>query len=86
MSPRMFVLCQSECVFKELKKQDENAAAEADDCVECVCDTHGMTCCDLIPSETEVEIREGCEMVVDKKNCSFKIVMKSDKAQACDPN
>uniref|UniRef100_A0A667YFM2 Si:ch73-288o11.4 n=1 Tax=Myripristis murdjan TaxID=586833 RepID=A0A667YFM2_9TELE len=49
-------------------------------CVQCYCTGRGMACCTI-----SISFPEPCEMLVDKKTCSFRLVLKSDKTKKCIP-
>ncbi|KAG7216411.1 hypothetical protein INR49_021663 [Caranx melampygus] len=97
----LVVLCHSDCTFQQLEIKDLNnppkGCVDSDgkeysfdsewvrDCMACSCTTDGLSCCNKIPDESEVEIPAECEMLVDKKACSAKVVMKSDHSKECNP-
>ncbi|XP_029377659.1 beta-microseminoprotein [Echeneis naucrates] len=97
----LFGLCQSACFFKELVitdlknppkgcldddgKEHSFGSEWEKDCKSCTCDKNGLSCCNMIPESSEVYIGEECELLVDKKDCSVKLVLKSDKNKECTP-
>ncbi|XP_030011502.1 beta-microseminoprotein [Sphaeramia orbicularis] len=97
----LVVLCHSQCTTRELVVKDPNNPPKGcvdddgqqhefdstweKDCMECSCSTNGMSCCSKVPEPNTVEIPEECELIVDKKACSAKMVLKSDKTKECSP-
>ncbi|XP_040906278.1 beta-microseminoprotein [Toxotes jaculatrix] len=97
----LVVLCRSDCFFQGLVIKDlENppkGCMDEDgklhdfgsewtrDCVACSCTEDGMSCCNMIPDLNIVDIPAECELVVNKKACSAKAVLKSDNTKECYP-
>ncbi|KAG7511902.1 hypothetical protein JOB18_013976 [Solea senegalensis] len=53
------------------------------DCTDCTCTENGLTCCNLFPDD---DIPLECELMVNKTDCTFRIVQKSDNTKYCDLN
>ncbi|KAG7258737.1 hypothetical protein CRUP_018137 [Coryphaenoides rupestris] len=95
----LIALSHCDCFFEELVLKDLNnpptACVDKDggrhafgsewvkDCYECSCTQNGMSCCSIVPSLGMMEIPNGCELVVNKKGCSAKLVLKADKTKEC---
>ncbi|XP_061601810.1 beta-microseminoprotein isoform X2 [Cololabis saira] len=95
----LFVLCHCDCFFQELViKDSENlpkgcvdkdgkhhdfGSEWVSDCMDCSCDEGGLSCCSRIHDVGTADIPEECELVVDEKACSLKMVLKSDKTKEC---
>nr|XP_006630646.2 PREDICTED: beta-microseminoprotein-like [Lepisosteus oculatus] len=50
-------------------------------CYDCECSTHGISCCNKIP--TAIQFPPQCEMIVNKKDCTWKLVLKNDHSKEC---
>uniref|UniRef100_A0A669CVK1 Si:ch73-288o11.4 n=1 Tax=Oreochromis niloticus TaxID=8128 RepID=A0A669CVK1_ORENI len=97
----LVVLCHSQCFFEELEVKDPNNppkgcvdkdgklhdfdSAWVRDCMDCSCTREGLSCCSKIPDANTVDVPEECELVVNEKACSVKVVMKSDNEKECSP-
>ncbi|XP_072247190.1 beta-microseminoprotein [Leuresthes tenuis] len=97
----LFVLCHSDCFFRELEskdlknppkgcvdedgKQHDFGSEWVRNCMECSCTKEGMSCCSKLPDAGTVDLPEECELVVDKDSCSAKMVLKKDKTKECNP-
>ncbi|XP_071336893.1 beta-microseminoprotein [Trachinotus anak] len=97
----LVVLCHSQCIFQELMIKDlknppkgcvDNDGKEHDfgsewvrDCMSCSCTRDGLSCCKMIPDPDAENIPAECELLVDKKTCSAKVVQKSDNTKECTP-
>ncbi|KAF3708296.1 Beta-microseminoprotein [Channa argus] len=95
----LVVLSHSACFFRQLEVKDVNnppkGCVDEDgkqhafgtkwmrDCKACSCTTAGLSCCDMIPEA--VNVPQECELVVNRKTCSGKVVLKSDKTKLCNP-
>nr|XP_015202065.1 PREDICTED: beta-microseminoprotein-like [Lepisosteus oculatus] len=51
------------------------------DCFKCSCTEYGIDCCSIIL--TPVKTPPKCEMIVNKKDCTWKLVLKNDHSKEC---
>ncbi|XP_036402002.1 beta-microseminoprotein-like [Megalops cyprinoides] len=95
----LVALCHAQCFFKELEITDINnppkGCKDADgvmrkfgdswvkDCNECSCSAEGIGCCSKIGDMLEAP--PDCEVVINKEQCTVKMVMKADKTKECVP-
>ncbi|XP_029505403.1 beta-microseminoprotein-like [Oncorhynchus nerka] len=93
----LVVVCRAQCFFQELETKDPKTPAKGcvdkegkqhvfgsswvKDCYDCSCSVRGIGCCNRIPEV--VDLSAECELVVDRKACSHRVVMKSDKTKDC---
>ncbi|XP_066549275.1 beta-microseminoprotein [Amia ocellicauda] len=93
----LIALCSAQCTFQQLVLENINdplkGCQDTDgvmhtfgsrwmkDCYECECITQGISCCNKI--ETAVEVPLDCEIIVNKKDCSAKAVLKKDPTKDC---
>ncbi|KAJ8418209.1 hypothetical protein AAFF_G00139180 [Aldrovandia affinis] len=91
-------VCSADCHFRELvltdiKNPPKGCHGEdgvmhdfgsnwVKDCYECYCSNSGISCCSKMPATMDVPSE--CEVIVDRKECTAKMVMKSDKTKACE--
>uniref|UniRef100_A0A674C2R3 Beta-microseminoprotein-like n=1 Tax=Salmo trutta TaxID=8032 RepID=A0A674C2R3_SALTR len=93
----LVVVCRAQCFFQGLETKDPKTPTKGcvdkegkqhvlgsswvKDCYDCSCSTEGISCCNKIPKV--VDLPAECELVVDRKACSSRLVMKSDKTKDC---
>ncbi|XP_036402011.1 beta-microseminoprotein-like [Megalops cyprinoides] len=96
----LVALCHAQCFFKQLEITDINNPPKGckdddgvmrkfgeswvKDCYKCSCSDEGISCCNMIGGV--VVAPPECEVVIDNKQCTMKLVMKADKTKECDIN
>ncbi|KAG7462528.1 hypothetical protein MATL_G00185820 [Megalops atlanticus] len=96
----LVALCHAHCFRKQLEITDINKPprsckdddgvmhrfgdAWVKDCFRCSCSLDGIRCCSMIAGL--VVPPPECEVVIDEKQCTMKMVMKADKTKECDIN
>ncbi|XP_050990113.1 beta-microseminoprotein [Labeo rohita] len=68
------------CVDSDGVTHDFNSEWDKD-CYNCHCTLFGIKCCNKIP--TLIEHPDECEVVVDKKTCSFTLALALDHSKPC---